>query len=118
MTKKTLSEIQEMLAKGELQKVSAIAKEFGLKCSTIDCILDAAGVQRVRNTVKARAILRGSINIPPLGRFRHALEREPANFVAWLLSETPDGCTMAETLIAIARDAYADAMETKTGKAA
>ena len=101
------------------QRISDIARAFCVHFKTIENILQNLGHDTgSRNIVSAKFLLRGETPVPPTGQLRAFLEREPAHFVAWLLAETPDGCTMAETLIAIARDTYAEEMDAKRGKAA
>lgn len=62
---------------------------------------------------KAHAVLRGTADVPRIGPIRDRLCAEPVHFVAWLVAQTPEGCQLADTLIAIARDAYAEDMEAR-----
>ena len=100
-------------------RVYQIARDFEVNPTTVVTILENMGHDTSRvSKVKAKALFRGETPIPPTGHLRALLCQEPAHFVAWLMAETPDGGTLAETLIAIARDTYAEEMDAKKGKVA
>ena len=92
-----------------------LARQFQISVSSVNYLVNDG--KRPQKPPKTLAhVLRESRK--QAGHLRECLIKEPVDFVNWLLAETPDGCTIAETMLAIARDAYAEAMEEKARKAA
>ena len=93
-----ISLVKSGLSQGE------IVRQTGWNHSTVGGIIQRA---RKRGDVPMPK-LRPGITSAPCGRVRRTLERQDVHFLKWLIDATPEGCTLVDTLIAIAIDAYAE----------
>lgn len=85
-----------------------LARQFCLSTASVHYLLkDAKGTPRRGKTLLH--VIKSSGK--QTGTMLETLGREPADFVNWLLGETPEGSTICQTLVAIARDAFAETNE-------